>query len=180
MKKILVKIIIYFFCIIFISACHTLEHNDFASKPMNKIITSKKGIDNIVDKNKKNLMPKEEDISNEKSDETQNIIKKTIVKLPINKSKKIKMESFNPNIILNLPEKKLFEKMGKSDFVKHEGKLKNHQYYLSKCFLDVFVIKKGNTYYVDFVQSRPIKLSGKLNKEECLQDINKKISILEK
>jgi hypothetical protein len=69
--------------------------------------------------------------------------------------------------------------MGKSDFVKHEGKLKNHQYYYLNCFVDIFVIKKEGGYFVDFFQRRPVKLNGFLNEEKCFKDISKKIKSLE-
>jgi len=52
--------------------------------------------------------------------------------------------------------------------------------YFSKCFLDVFVLKKRNAFYVDFVQIRSIKLNGMLDKNECLQEIDKKFNILKK
>ena len=93
------------------------------------------------------------------------------------KQKKSRQEKFNLTSILKLSETDLLKRLGVSDFVKFEGKLKNHQYYFSKCFLDVFVIKKENDYYVNFFETRPIKLYGTLKKEECLQDINTKLNI---
>ena len=82
--------------------------------------------------------------------------------------------------MLKLSESKLFKTLGKSDFVKFEGKLKNHQYYFSNCFLDVFVINKKNVFYVDYVQIRSINLNGMLNEDECLEDINKKFNIFKR
>ena len=79
---------------------------------------------------------------------------------------------------MNLSEEQLFKKLGKSNFIKHEGKLKNHQYYFSNCFVDIFVIKKENGYFVDFFQTRPIKLNGFLNKDICFRDISEKIKNL--
>ena len=167
MKKILIKIIISLSCIISISACHTLEHNRFELKPPNKL-NNKSRDDNS---NKSNLLPEKEKIKK--------IIKRTAVKPNINKIKKTEIKRFNPKSILNLSEKQLFKKMGKSDFVKHEGKLKNHQYYFSNCFVDIFVIKRENDYFVDFFQKRSIKLNGFLNEQICFKDISNKIRILE-
>ena len=95
----------------------------------------------------------------------------------LKKQKKSRQKKFNLTSILKLSETDLLKRLGVSDFVKFEGKLKNHQYYFSKCFLDVFVIKKENDYYVNFFETRPIKLNGTLKKEECLQDINTKLNI---
>ena len=46
MKKNLTKIVIALSCTIFISACHTLEHNGFKLKPSNKLTTNKISEDN--------------------------------------------------------------------------------------------------------------------------------------
>jgi hypothetical protein len=169
MKKNLTKIVIALSCTIFISACHTLEHNGFKLKPLNKLTTVKISDDN--NNYKSNSLP-------EKS-EVKKIIKKTAVKPNINKIKKTEIKRFNPKSILNLSEKQLLQKMGKSDFVKHEGKLKNHQYYFPNCFVDIFVIKREGDYFVDFFQKRSIKLNGFLNEQNCFKDISNKIRILE-
>ena len=174
------KILIYLFCILFISACHTLEHKDFDLKPVNNIIIKKKIDNNFINNYTSYALPKKENVSDKKRKQTQKIIKNTSVQSIINKSKIIKIEKFNPKSILKLSEKQLFEKMGKSDFVKQEGKLKNHQYYFSNCFVDIFLIKKENNYLVDFFQRRPINLNGFIDEKNCLEDISKKIKGLKK
>ena len=178
MKKIPNKILIQLFCIIFISACHTLEHKGFDSKPMNILITNKKTNHNKVNNNKNNLLPKKENISVPKNEKGKKILRKTSVMATIKKSKETKKNVFIPESILNLSEKQLVKKMGRSDFVKNEGILKNHQYYFSNCFVDVFLIKKESGYFVDFFQKRPIKLNGFLNEVNCYKDISIKIKSL--
>ena len=176
MKKIQVKIIIYLLYVILVSGCHTLDHKNSAIKPIKKITTSPKIQENIDSNNKLNSI--EENISKNKLHETKKIIKKTSIRPSINKHKNKEIERFHPISILNLSEKQLFEKMGISDFIKNEGKLRNHQYYFSNCFVDIFVIKKENNYLVNFFQSRPIELNGILNEENCFKDISKKIKSL--
>ena len=180
MKKQPSKIILNLFLIMLIGACHTLEHNGFKLKPKNENIVHKEikdkdiNYNNIVSTSEKIILSKKiRQMAPEK-------LKKPSKLLPIKKLKKTKLKEFNLISILKLSELELFKELGESDFVKFEGKLKNHQYYFNKCFLDVFVLNKGNTYYVDLVQTRPITLNGTLNTEECLQDINKKISIFKK
>ena len=85
------------------------------------------------------------------------------VNLITNKPQKSEIIKFNPKSVLNLSEEQLFKKLGKSNFIKHEGKLKNHQYYFPNCFVDIFAIKKEGKYLVDLFQRRPIKLNGFLN-----------------
>ena len=180
MKIIPHKIIINLIFILFLSACHTLEHNGFAFDPVNKLTTIKNNEDEIIDNNKNNLIPKKKDIPSKKSKKIQKVIEEPKIKPNLNKSKKSDIQSFNPKTILNLSEKELFKKMGKSDFVKHEGKLKNHQYYLTNCFVDFFLVKKESSYFVNFIQRRPIKLNGFLNEKNCFEDISKKIKNLNK
>ena len=88
------------------------------------------------------------------------------VKLPSTKS-------FNLNKFINWNEEKLIKILGKSNFIKEEGKLKNYQYYFKKCFLDVFLLKKNKNYNVNYVEIRPTELNGILNKNECFKEINR-------
>ena len=180
MKKHPNKIILNLFLIMLLTSCHTLDHNGFKLKPTNKNIVKmeikNKKISNynIHTSSERIILPKKiKEKSTKKLDEPSKL-------LPIKKLKKTKPKIFNPTSMLKLSESKLFTTLGKSDFVKFEGKLKNHQYYFSKCFLDVFVIKKRNVFYVDFVQIRSIKLNGMLDEDECLQDIDKKFNILKR
>ena len=94
-------------------------------------------------------------------------------------SKKInipKTKIFELDLIKNWSEKKLVQKMGQSDFIKEEGKLKSYQYYFSSCFLDIFFLKRKNDYYVNYIQTRSTKLYGKIKPEKCLKEISNKIN----
>ena len=75
-----------------------------------------------------------------------------------------------------ISKKKLIQKMGQSDFIKEEGKLKSYQYYFSSCFLDIFFLKRKNSYYVNHIQTRSTKLYGKIKPEKCLEEISNKIN----
>ena len=169
MKKVPNKIILNLLLILLLSGCHTLQHNGFQSK-----IPKKEGKGKNIIYNNFKTSSKNSKIEKETTEEVTQKLKKN------SKSENLKKQkNFNLTSILNLSETDLLKKLGKSDFVKFEGKLKNHQYYFSKCFLDIFVIKKENGYYVNFFETRPIKLNGTLKKEECLQHINAKLNIKE-
>jgi hypothetical protein len=105
-------------------------------------------------------------------------VKKPIVKtLILNKNIKLpKRNMFKLNSIKNFSETDLIKKIGKSSFIKQEGKLKNHQYYFTECFLDVFLVNKKNNFYVNLVKARPTKLNGKLDINDCLEEIEKKLN----
>ena len=163
MKKLPNKIILNLLLILLLNGCHTLQHNGFQSKIQKKEVKGKNIIYNNFKTSSKNSKIEKENSESEN----------------LKKQKKSRQKKFNLTSILKLSEIDLLKRLGLSDFVKFEGKLKNHQYYFSKCFLDVFVIKKENGYYVNFFETRPIKLNGTLKKEECLQHINSKLNIKE-
>ena len=170
MKKVPNKIILNLLLILLLNGCHTLQHNGFQDK------IPKKETKNIIYNNFK-TSSKNSKIEKETTEEVTQKLNKNSELENLKKQKKSRQKKFNLTSILKLSETDLLKKLGVSDFVKFEGKLKNHQYYFSKCFLDVFVIKKENGYYVNFFETRPIKLDGTLRKEECLQDINTKLNI---
>ena len=174
MKKLPNKIILNLLLILLLNGCHTLQHNGFQSKIQKKEVKGK----NIIYNNFK-TSSKNSKIEKETTEEVTQKLNKNSELENLKKQKKSKQKKFNLTSILKLSETNLLKRLGVSDFVKFEGKLKNHQYYFSKCFLDVFVIKKENGYYVNFFETRPIKLNGTLKKEECLQHINAKLNIKE-
>lgn len=173
MKKVPNKIILNLLLILLLNGCHTLQHNGFQDK------IPKKETKNIIYNNFK-TSSKNSKIEKETTEEVTQKLNKNSELENLKKQKKSRQKKFNLTSILKLSETDLLKRLGVSDFVKFEGKLKNHQYYFSKCFLDVFVIKKENDYYVNFFETRPIKLHGTLKKEECLQDINTKLNITKK
>ena len=173
MKKVPNKIILNLLLILLLNGCHTLQHNGFQDK------IPKKETKNIIYNNFK-TSSKNSKIEKETTEEVTQKLKKNSELENLKNQKKSRQKKFNLTSILKLSETDLLKRLGVSDFVKFEGKLKNHQYYFSKCFLDVFVIKKENDYYVNFFETRPIKLDGTLRKEECLQDINTKLNITKK
>ncbi|MDC3273174.1 hypothetical protein OAU49_00865 [Alphaproteobacteria bacterium] len=174
MKKLPNKIILNLFLILLLNGCHTLQHNGFQSKIPKKEVKDKSTIFNNFKTSSKNSK-----IEKEKTEEVTQKLKENSESENLKNQKKSRQKKFDLTSILKLSETDLLKRLGISDFVKFEGTLKNHQYYFSKCFLDVFVIKKENGYYVNFFETRPIKLNGTLKKEECLQHINANLNIKE-
>ena len=126
------KIILNFAMILFLGSCHTIEHR-------NIFLDTKKGNENqnkkIDDLEEKNTKTNIDDIDKERHS---NKIEMAPIKVPEQKqkvktvalSKKInipKTKSFEINVIKNWSEKKLIQKMGQSDFIKEESKLKSYQ-----------------------------------------------------
>ena len=171
MKSFFIKIIFSFCIVVFINACHTFEHQNIFLENVNK--SSNQEL--ISRENKKHK------VHYKKSIETSVMApihkpKKTekVQKLALHKNLEIpSIKKFNLDKFINWNEEKLIKALGKSDFIKEEGKLKNHQYYFEKCFLDVFLLKENENYIVNYVETRPIELNGKINKNECFKEINK-------
>jgi len=172
------KIILIFLTFLFFTSCNTIENKEKFFKE--KILSN----DSLKLRQNSVLIESEREIINEKKVISPEMVP---IKTPIEKpkiktfilDKKIKFpkrKRFNFNLIKNFSETDLIQKIGKSDFIKKEGKLKNYQYYFTKCFLDVYLINKNNNYYVNLVKTRPTTLNGKLNINNCLEEIEKKLN----
>ena len=163
MENILYKIIINLSILVLLGGCHNLEHRKLFFDPINENIVNKNVKPTItpIKKVKPTIIP---------------IKKVKPIIIPIKKVKPIIIKKkINLQFLINFSENELYSKIGKGDFIKEEGRLKNIQYYFTKCFLDVFLIKKNNDYHVTLLQIRPILLNGSINKEKCLDEISSKL-----
>ncbi len=176
MKSIQNKIIVSLFIAVFINGCHTFEHQNIFLKNikvnLNQKILEKEEGDKIAVENKieKNTSDKKVDMAPiNKPEKPEKVQKLSLQK----KVEILKTEKFSLNMIKNWNEERLLKEFGKSQFLKQEGKLKNYQYHLKECFLDVFLIKKDSGYFVNYIETRPTKLNGKINTNSCLNEIKK-------
>ena len=169
MKSILIKII-FGFCIVFsINACHTFEHQNIFNQNINKSSDAE-----VLDKKNKLSKYSVEKSTNNSEMAPIEMPKKiqTVQKLALQKQVKIpNTNKFSLEKFMNWNEEKLVKTLGKSHFVKEEGKLKNHQYHFKECFIDVFLLKKNRVYLVNYIEKRPTKLNGTINIKACLEEI---------
>ena len=169
MKSIIIKII-FSFCIVFsINACHTFEHQNI----FNQNIDKKSNVEVLDKKNKLSKYSIEKSTNNNEMAPIEMPKKiQTVQKLALQKQVKIpNTNKFNLEKFINWNEEKLVKTLGKSHFVKEEGKLKNYQYHFKECFIDVFLLKKNKIYLVNYIEKRPIKLNGTVNIKACLEEI---------
>ena len=174
MYKISNKIIFFFLTIFFFSSCHTLEHRESFFKKQNLSKSTKKlQQDGAFIESEREIKEEKKVISSEMAPINTPKEKPKVKTYVLNKKIKIpKIKKFHFDKIKNLSEVDLLKKIGKSDFIKEEGKLKNFQYYFSKCFLDIYLINKNKTYYVNMIKTRPTELNGKLVIDDCLKEIH--------
>ena len=112
--------------------------------------------------------------------------KLTVVKNSLkNNVEKTKKQIVKKSILLNISsyEKKLKEKIGFDEFtmlkifnepnlkIKH-GKIKNFQFHLKFCHLDLFFLNENETYKFRHFAIRPTSMSSSLNKEKCVKELN--------
>ena len=169
MKSILIKII-FGFCIVFsINACHTIKHQNIFSQNINKN-------HNVEVLNKKNKSSKSavDEATNNSEMAPIEMPKQTEIVQKLTLQKQVEVPNaneFSLDKFINWNEEKLIKTLGKSHFVKEEGKLKNYQYHFKECFIDVFLLKKNRVYLVNYIEKRPTKLNGTINIKACVKEI---------
>ena len=174
MKSIFIKIIFGFCTVIFLNACHTYKHQNIFIQNINK----NSNVELLDKKNKTSKFTVENSTNNkemapiEMPNQTEIVQKLALKKqMEIPNANKFSLEKF-----INWNEEKLVKKLGKSHFIKEEGKLKNYQYHFKECFIDVFLLKKNRVYFVNYIEKRPTKLNGKVNIKACFEEINQKLN----
>ena len=114
----------------------------------------------------------------------------------LNNLKKSKINNKDEGIIkksllLNLSsyEKLLEKKIGIEEYnilkifnnasliIKH-GKIKNIQFHLKSCHLDLFFLDKNKTYIFKHFDIRPSTILSKLDKKRCVEELNNKFTLI--
>jgi len=114
----------------------------------------------------------------------------------LNSLKKSKINSKDEGIVkksllLNLSsyEKLLEQKIGFEEYkvlkifndasliIKH-GKIKNIQFHLISCHLDLFFLIKNKTYIFKHFDIRPSTIVSKLDKKKCVEELNNKFTLI--
>ena len=81
--------------------------------------------------------------------------------------KKIGIEEYNILKIFN----------NASLIIKH-GKIKNFQFHLKSCHLDLFFLDKSKTYIFKHFDIRPSAIFSKLDKKKCVEELNNKFTLI--
>ena len=61
--------------------------------------------------------------------------------------------------------------------IKH-GKIKNFQFHLKSCHLDLFFLDKDKTYIFKHFDIRPSTILSKLDKKRCVEELNNKFTLI--
>ena len=160
--------LILFFSI-FMSGCARHNRIDFSSS---KAFFSSLNETKIIQKENKKSTPvlnrlKKSKINNKDED----IIKKSLL-LNLSSYKKLLGQKigFEEYDIL-----KIFKNA--SLIIKH-GKIKNFQFHLKSCHLDLFFLDKDKIYIFKHFDIRPSTIVYKLDKKKCVEELNNKFTLI--
>ena len=81
--------------------------------------------------------------------------------------KKIGIEEYNILKIFNNPS-----------LIINHGKIKNIQFHLKSCHLDLFFLDKNRTYIFKHFDIRPSTILSKLDKKRCVEELNNKFTLI--
>ena len=125
-------------------------------------------------------------IRKEKTSETSKLNK--LKKNKINNTKKKIIKKSLPLTLLSYA-KQLKQKIGFDEFailkifnnpsleIKH-GKIKNFQFHLKSCHLDLFFLNDRDTYKFRYFDFRPSTILSNLNKKKCVEELNNKFTLI--
>ena len=155
--------------LIIMNGCARQNQIDFSSSeaffyPLNK--------PKIIQKENKKNTPALNSLKKSKiDDKDKGIIKKSLL---LNLSsygklleKKIGIEEYNILKIFN----------DASLIIKH-GKIKNIQFHLESCHLDLFFLDENKTYIFKHFDIRPSTILSKLDKKKCVEELNNKFTLI--
>ena len=159
MKKYLYLILLFS---LFISGCARQNPIDFSSS---KAFFSSLNEKEVIKKENKKITLGKNSLKNNIEKTKKQIVKKSFLIDFLSYEKQLKekfgFDEFTMLKIFNEPDLK----------IKH-GKIKNFQFHLKFCHLDLFFLKEGETYKFRHFAIRPSSMSSNLNKKKCIKELN--------
>ena len=155
--------------LIFMSACARQNRINFSSS---EAFFSSLNETNIIQKEKNKSTSKLNNLKKKTTnDKDQKIIKKPFSLTLLSYKKQLKQKiGFDELTILkffNNPSLK----------IKH-GKIKNFQFHLKSCHLDLFFLNDSETYKFRHFDIRPSAILSGLNKKKCVEELNNKFTLI--
>ena len=121
---------------------------------------------------KTKLNEKKETQKRKKIDKKDNETIKKSLKLTFSSYEKQLKQKFGFNEI------SILKKFNKPNLQIEHGKIKNFQYHLKSCYLDLFFLNEYGAYIFKHFDIRPSSITSNLNKEECVKQLNKKFILI--
>ena len=154
---------------IFMSGCARQNHINFSSS---EAFFSSLNETNIIRKENNNNANTFNNFKKNKINDTdKQIIKRyfslTLLSYKKQLKQKIDLDELTILKIFNNPSLK----------IKH-GKIKNFQFHLKSCHLDLFFLDKDKTYIFKHFDIRPSTILSKLDKKRCVKELNNKFTLI--
>ena len=79
---------------------------------------------------------------------------------------------------IGIEEYKILKIFNNASLILKHGKIKNIQFHLRSCYLDLFFLNKNKTYIFKHFEIRPPTILPKLDKERCIEELNNKFTLI--
>ena len=79
---------------------------------------------------------------------------------------------------IGIEEYNILKIFNKANLIIKHGKIKNIQFHLKSCHLDLFFLDKNKTYIFKHYDIRPSTILSKLNKKRCVKELNNKFTLI--
>ena len=125
----------------------------------------------IQKENKKNTSVKNSSKKNKINNKDEDIIKKSIL-LNLSSYEKLLEQK------IDIEEYNILKIFNNASLIIRHGKIKNIQFHLKSCHLDLFFLNKNKTYIFKHYDIRPSTILSKLDKKRCVKELNSKFTLI--
>ena len=152
-----------------INGCARQNQIDFSSS---EAFFSSLNEPKIIQKENKKSTPVLNSLKKSKiNNKDEGIIKKSIL-LNLTSYKKLLEQK------IGIEEYNILKIFNKASLIIKHGKIKNIQFHLKSCHLDLFFLDKNKTYIFKHFDIRPSTILSKLDKKRCFEELNNKFTLI--
>ena len=151
------------------SGCARQNHINFSSS---EAFFSSLNQTNVIQKEKNNNISKLNNLKKKKINDTdEKIIKKPFSLTLLSYKKQLKQK-------IDLDELVILKVFNNPSLKIKHGKIKNFQFHLKSCHLDLFFLNDGKNYKFRHFDIRPSTILSSLNKKKCVEELNNKFTLI--
>jgi hypothetical protein len=151
------------------SGCARQNHINFSSS---EAFFSSLNQTNVIQKEKNNNISKLNNLKKKKINDTdEKIIKKPFSLTLLSYKKQLKQK-------IDLDELVILKVFNNPSLKIKHGKIKNFQFHLKSCHLDLFFLNESETYKFRHFDIRPSSILSSLNEKKCVEELNNKFTLI--
>ena len=155
--------------LIIMNGCARQNQIDFSSSEA--FFSSLNKTEIIQKENKKNTPVLNSLKKNKINNKDEDIIKKSLL-LNLSSYKKLLEKK------IGIEEYHILKIFNNASLIIKHGKIKNIQFHLKSCHLDLFFLDKNKTYIFKHFDIRPSTILSKLDKKKCVEELNNKFTLI--